>query len=261
MSRVGENRVVFGMAVAAVVLFAVFLVVGRGGSGPVSLGVAPTATPVVSEQAQAEAVALLGAASQQRAAGQLGAALASSDQALGKWPQYDAAQRFVLTVVPQATAVQQATEAKATAAAQAVLVQAQAGANARRVYSTKAALSLQRYADALGNLYQKNREARDQPALVVDTTWRFRSAAALATMQDAAGTLTDLGPVPQDMAASVDLFSQIATETTQLSDDYALGMNDPATQTVPFAATRLDHASDLLRQANVEVRRAVPSAA
>ena len=63
------------------------------------------------------------------------------------------------------------------------------------------------------------------------------------------------------MAASVDLFSQIATETTQLSDDYALGMNDPATQTVPFAATRLDHASDLLRQANVEVRRAVPSAA
>src|SRR3954471_12737669 len=110
MSRVGENRVVFGMAVAAAVLFIVFFVVGRGGGGPVGLGVAPTATPVVSEQAQAEAMALLGAATQQRAAGQLDAALELSGQSLGKWPQYDAAQRFVLTVVPQATAVQQAAQ-------------------------------------------------------------------------------------------------------------------------------------------------------
>jgi len=245
--------------VAAVVVVTLILVFQRGDSGTAGPAVAPTATPVVSDQAKAEAVSLLNTAVQQRAAGQLGAALASSDQSLGKWPAYDAAQRFVLTAVPQATAVQQAVEAKATAAAQVGVTQAQAGTAARLVYSTKAGLSLQRYADALGSLYQKNREGREQPALVLDTTWRFRSTAALATMQDASGALTALGPVPPDLAASAALFTQIALETAQLSDDYARGIADPATQTVPFAATRLDRASDLLRQANVEVRRGAPA--
>ena len=49
------------------------------------------------------------------AEGHLGTALELSEQALGKWPQYNTAQRFTATAVPQATAVEQSVQARATA--------------------------------------------------------------------------------------------------------------------------------------------------
>jgi hypothetical protein len=262
MNRGRENKlIVAGGGVVVVLVVAVLIVASQSSAGGAGGGAAlATATPVASDQAKAEAVALLNTAVQQRAQGQFGVALELGDQALGKWPGYDAAQRFVSTVVPQATAAQQTADAKAAAAAQVAVTQAQAGANTRRVYSAKAGLSLQRYADALGSFYQKNREAREQPALLLDTTWRFRSAAAMATMQAAAGELTALSPVPPDMAAAVELFTQLATETTQLSQDYARGLNSADTQAVPITATRLDRVRDLIGQANVEVRRGAPLA-
>jgi hypothetical protein len=226
--------------------------------------VAATATPVVSDQAKAEAAALLDAAVLLFAEGQLGTALELSDQALGKWPQYDAAQRFVATAAPQATAVEQTAQARATAAAQAAaqagLARAQAGAAARRVYSTRAGLALQRYADALGLFWEKHRQARERPELLRDAEWRARTAAALVAMQRAADELTALGPGPPDLAAAAALFAQLAGETAQVGQDYARGLADPDAGSVPFPGTRLDRASDLLRQANVEVRRAAPAA-
>lgn len=261
MNRGRENRQVLAAGAAIAVIVAALVLVSRSGpAGPVGQAVAATATPAVSDQAKAEAAALLGAAERQRAAGQLGPALALSEQALGKWPQYDAAQRFVLTAVPQATAVAQNAQATATAVAQAAVTQAQAGATARRIYSTKAGLALQRYADAMGSFYQKHREARDKPALLLDASWRLRTTAALGTMRAAAGELTALRPVPQDMAASAALFDQIAVETAQLGQDYARGIDAAGAAGLPFASARTDHAADLLREANVEIRRAGPAA-
>ena len=265
LNRARENQLL--IAVAAVVVAAAALFLLRGGaSGPVGLveALVATPTPAVSDQAKAEAVDLLALAAQQRAGGQLGAALELSDQSLGKWPQYDAAQRFVLTVVPQATAVELGIQARATAVAQSALRQSQVGAEARRVYVNRAGLSLQRYADALAAFYQKNREARDQPALVRDAAWRSRTGAALVTMRDAADALTALRPVPEDMAATAELFGQISVETGQLAQDYASGTDTTAAAgegTLPLASTRTERASELTRQANLELRRAPPSAA
>jgi hypothetical protein len=261
VNRGRENKQVFaaGAAIAVIAAAALVLVSRSGTAGPAGVGVAATATPAVSDQAKAEAAALLGAAVQQRAEGQLGPALALSDQALGKWPQYDAAQRFVLTAVPQATAVAQNAQATATAVAQAAANQAQAGATARRVYGTKAGLALQRYADAMGSFYQKHREARDQPALLLDAAWRLRTTAALGTMRAAASELTALRPVPEDMAAAAALFDQIAVETAQLGQDYARGIGTAGAAGLPFASARTERAADLLRDANVEIRRAGPA--
>jgi hypothetical protein len=252
--RVRENRRVFaaGAVVAVLVVGGLLLGAQRRPGGTAGPFVEATATPAASEQAKAEAVALLEAAAQKLAEGQPAAALELSDQALGKWPQYDAAQRFAATTVPQATAGAQRVQAGATAAA---LAQAQAGAAARRVYSTRAGLSLQRYADALGVFRDRNRQARERPDLVRDADWRVRTATSLVAMQGAADELTALRPVPQDMAASAALFTQLAGETTQLGQDYARGLSDADATSVPFSGTRIDRASDLIRQANVEIRR------
>jgi hypothetical protein len=261
-----ENKRVFAAGAVVAVLVGGGLLLGaqRRPGGTAGPFVAATATPVASDQAKAEAVALLEAAAQKLAAGQPAAALELSDQALGKWPQYDAAQRFVATAAPQATAVEQTAQARATAAAQAAaqagLARAQAGADARRVYSSRAGLALQRYADALGLFWEKHRQARERPELLRDAEWRARTAAALVAMQRAADELTALGPGPPDLAAAAALFAQLAGETTQVGQDYARGLADPDAGGVPFPSTRLDRASDLLRQANVEVRRAVPVA-
>jgi hypothetical protein len=241
--------------VAVLVVGGLLLGAQRRPGGTAGPFVEATATPAASEQAKAEAVALLEAAAQKLAEGQPAAALELSDQALGKWPQYDAAQRFAATTVPQATAGAQRVQAGATAAAQAALAQAQAGTDARRVYSTRAGLSLQRYADALGVFRDRNRQARERPDLVRDAEWRVRTAASLVAMQGAADELTALRPVPQDMADSAALFTQLAGETTQLGQDYARGLSDADATSVPFSGTRIDRASDLLRQANVEIRR------
>jgi hypothetical protein len=219
--------------------------------------VAATPTPVVSDQAQAEAAALLDAAVLSFAEGHLGTALELSEQALGTWPQYEAAQRFAATAVPQATAVEQSAQARATAA---VLARAQAGEAARRVYSARAGLLLQRYTDALGVLRERHRQARERPELLRDAEWRGRAAAALVTMQGAAAELTALGPVPPDMAAAAALFAQLAAETAQLGQDHARGLAGADPAGVPFPGARLDRASDLLDQANAERRRAVPAA-
>src|SRR5688572_23783170 len=142
-----------GGAIAVLVAAALVLVARSGPAGPAGVAAAATATPVVTDQARAEAAALLAAAGQMVAEGQLGTALELGDQALGTWPQSAAAQRFLATAVPQATAAAQLAQARATAAAQAGLTQAQAGATARRLSSTRAGLALQRYADALGVFY------------------------------------------------------------------------------------------------------------
>jgi hypothetical protein len=165
-------------------------------------------------------------------------------------------------VAPPSTA-ERAVQAQATAAAQAAITQAAAGVTARRAYGTKAGLALQRYADALGSFYEKNREARDRPALLQDTAWRFRTEAALGTMQAAATELTALRPVPDGMAVPADLFGQLAIETTLLRQDYAdyaQGIGDVAAQVLPFPGTRTARAGDLVRRANVEVRRELPPA-
>jgi hypothetical protein len=259
--RSRENKRVFaaGAVVAVLVVGGLLLGAQRRSGGTAGPFVAATATPVASDQAKAEAAALLEAAAQKLAEGQPAAALELSDQALGKWPQYDAAQRFAATTVPQATAGAQRVQAGATAAAQAALAQAQAGTAARRVYSTRAGLSLQRYADALGSFRDRNRQARERPELVRDAEWRVRTAASLVVMQGAADELTALRPVPQDLAVSAALFAQLAGETTQLGQDYARGLSDADATSAPFSGTGIDRASDLLRQANVEIRRAGPA--
>ncbi len=258
-----ENRRVLAVGAAVAALVVAWLVVGalrRPGGGAVPF--AATATPVVSDQAKAEAVALLEAAVLRFAEGQPGTALELSDQALQKWPQYEAAQRFAATAVPQATAAEHTAQVRATAAAgaaaQAGLARAQASADAQRVYSARAGLALQRYADALGIFWEKHRQARERPELLRDAEWRFRTAAALETMQRAAAELTALRPVPPELAATAELGVQLAAETTQLAQDYTRGLAGPAAAGVPFPGTRTDRASDLLRQANVELRRTAP---
>jgi hypothetical protein len=172
--RAREHKRGFALVAVVAVIFVGALLLGllRRPGGTAGPFVVATATPVVSDQAKAEAAALLDAALLMFAEGQLGTALELGDQALGKWPQYAAAQRFVATAVPQATAVEQTAQARATAAAQAVLSRAQAGADARRVYSTRAALSLQRYADALALFWEKHRQARERPELLRDAAHR-----------------------------------------------------------------------------------------
>jgi hypothetical protein len=258
--RQRENRRVFALGAVVAAGVVAWLVLGalRRPDAPALPVVAATPTPAVSDQAQAEAAALLDAAVLSFAEGHLGTALELSDQALGKWPQYEAAQRFAATAVPQATAVEQSVQARATAAAQAVLARAQAGADARRVYSARAGLALQRYADALGLFWEKHRQARERPELLRDAEWRVRTAAALEAMQRAAAELTALGPVPPDLAPAAALFAQLAAETAQLGQDYARGLAGPDAPGVPFPGTRTDRASDLLREANVELRRTVP---
>jgi hypothetical protein len=257
-----ENRRVFtvvGAVLAVIVVGALLLGVLRGPGGTAGPFVVATATPtpVVSDQAKAEAGALLDAALLLFAEGHLGTAVELGGQALAKWPQYDAAQRFVSTAVPQATAVEQVAQARATAV---VLARAQVIADARRVYTARAGLALQRHADALGLFWEKHRQARDRPELLRDAEWRARTAAALVAMQRAADELTALRPVPEGMAVPAELFAQLAVETTQLAQEYARGLNDADSRIVPFSSTRMDRASDLLRQANIELRRALPAA-
>ena len=169
--RQRENRRVFagGAVVAAAVVAWLVLGALRRPEDPGVPFVAATATAVVSDQAKAEAAALLDAAVLSFAEGHLGTALELSEQALGKWPQYEAAQRFAATAVPQATAVEQSVQARATAA---VLARAQAGEAARRVYSARAGLLLQRYTDALGVFRERHRQARERPELLRDAEWR-----------------------------------------------------------------------------------------
>jgi len=255
---------VIGVVAAVAVAIALMVAFRSGASGPGGFveALVATPTPAVTDQAKAEAVDLLALAVQKRAEGQFGAALALSDQAIGKWPQYDAAQRFVSTAVPQATAVELGIQARATATAASAVRQSQAGAEARRVYVSRAGLALQRYADALAALYQMNREARDQPTLVRDAIWRSRTGAALVTMRDAADALTVLRPVPEDMSVTAGLFGQISAETGQLAQEYAGGIAvtaAPAGESgLPFSSARTDRASELTRQANLELRRTTP---
>jgi hypothetical protein len=260
--RQRENRRVFALGAVVAVVVVAWLVLGalRRPDAPALPFVAATPTPAVSDQAKAEAAALLDAAVLSFAEGHLGTALELSEQALGKWPQYEAAQRFAATAVPQATAVEQSVQARATAAAQAVLARAQAGEAARRVYGARAGLLLQRYTDALGVFRERHRQARERPALLRDAEWRGRAAAALVTMQGAAAELTGLGPGPPDLAAAPALFAQLAAETAQLAQDHARGLAGADPAGVPFPGARLDRASDLLDQANAERRRAVPAA-
>jgi hypothetical protein len=258
-----ENKRVFAaVAVGAVVVVGLFIGTQRRSGGtadPAGPAVVPTATPVTSDEAKAEAVALLDAAAQRLAEGQPAAALELSDQALGKWPQSDAAQRFAATAVPQATASAQRVQASATAAAQSAVTQAQASANARRVYSASAGLSLQRYADALGVLRDRSRQIRERPELLRDAEWRVRTAASLDVMQRAADDLTALRPLPPDMAVPAALFTQLAAETTQLRQDYARGLSDADATGALFPGSSTDRADDLLKQANVELRRTGPA--
>jgi tetratricopeptide (TPR) repeat protein len=262
--RAREHKRGFALVAVVGVIFVGALLLGflRRPGGTADPFVVATATPVVSDQAKAEAAALLDAAVLLFAEGQPGTALELGDQALGKWPQYDAAQRFVATAVPQATAVEHTVQVRATAAAmaaaQAGLARAQAGADARRVYSSRAGLALQRYADALGLFWEKHRQARERPELLRDAEWRFRTAAALDAMQRAAAELTALGPVPPDLAPAAALFAQLAAETAQLGQDHARGLAGPDAPGLPFPSTRTDRASELLREANVELRRTVP---
>jgi hypothetical protein len=80
-------------------------------------------------------------------------------------------------------------------------------------------------------------------------------------MQGAADELTALRPPPQDMAGSAALFAQLASETTQLGQDYARGLSDAEATSAPVLGARTDRANDLVRQANVELRRTGPEPA
>ncbi len=262
MNRARENRLLAGVVAmlgAALVVAALIALLRGGPAGIQEAFTAATPTPVVSEQARAEAVDLLALAAARRAEGQIGAALELGNQALAAFPQYDAAQRFVQTAVPQATAVAQAGEARAAATAAAVTRQSQAGAETRRVYVSRAGLSLQRYADALASLYEKNRQAREQPALVRDAVWRSRTTDSLRVMRDSAAALLVLQPIPDGMASSVALFDQLSTETAALARDYAAGIDDAEGSVLPFTGTRTERASELTRRANVELRRGGPA--
>jgi hypothetical protein len=259
MNRARENRLLLIIGGLVVVLAAFLFVFRSTTSTSAGPDVAPAPTPTITDAVKAEAVGILNGAVQQRADGQIAAALELADQALNKWPQYDAAQRFLLTVIPQATAAAQGTQARATAEAQSAVTSGQAATISRGVYSTKAGLSLQRYADALGSFYQKNREARERPALVQDSAWRVQTSTALGTMDDAATTLTKLVPVPAGMQVSADLFTQIAGETAQFDQEYARGIVDTQGGALPFASARTDRVLELLRQANFEIRRTAPA--
>jgi len=256
-ARERENKRVLAVAAVAAVLVVGGLVIGAQRRSGVTANpfVEATATPAASDEAKAEAVALHAAAAQKLAEGQPAAALELSDQALAKWPQYDAAQRLAATAGPQATAGAQRVQLSATVVAQTELARAQAGAAARRAYGARAGLSLQRYADALGVFRDRNRQASERPELVRDAEWRVRTAAALVTMQGAADELTALRPLPQDMTDSAALFAQLASETTQLGQDHARGLSDAEATSAPFLGARTDRADDLIRRANVELRR------
>ena len=271
MNRWTENRLIMMVLASAMVIGATLFWVSRGGATVIQdVIAAPTPTPQVSEQARAEAVDLLSLAVARRTEGQLGAALELSDQALGKWPQYDPAQRFVLTVVPLSTAVALSTQARGTAIAAVAVRQSLAGVEARRVYVSRAGLALQRYADALGSFYDRNRQARERPGLAGDAIWRARTGASLATMREATEALVALQPVPEGLAPSAALFGEMFAETAALARDYADGLGNTAAvegagigagaDGLPFASTRTERASDLTRQANIELRRSGPVA-
>ena len=67
-----------------------------------------TPAPTVSEQAKAQADQLLGAATSERQAGHLAAALNLAAQALAKWPGYADARSFLADIGPRATATARA---------------------------------------------------------------------------------------------------------------------------------------------------------
>ncbi len=119
--------VLVGLPLAALVtLFVVFLILSAAGKIPASYrqaasspGAQAAPTPDVPDEAKAEAVDLLGAATYKRQEGELGLALELTRQALGKWPGYADAQSFQATVVPEATAAARVAIAQATAQARA----------------------------------------------------------------------------------------------------------------------------------------------
>jgi hypothetical protein len=108
----------------------------RTAAAQATAGAAPLA-----EAARAEAVELLGQAVAQREAGQLGLALELGRQALGKAPGSPAAQSFLATVQPQATA--QAREAATAQAQDATAARQQATAQALAAATAEAAANLQ----------------------------------------------------------------------------------------------------------------------
>ena len=184
---------------------------------------------------------------------------AQSGQSLAPTPEStpSGAERAAAEAAEAGAAAERDAQALATVTAQVAAAQAQGRTAVLRTYSTKAAQQLQRYADARGAFIRTSLEASERPALLLDAGWRSRSAAALETMQRAADELTSISPVPPDMVPVAALFTQIAAETARLREDHARRIDGDQVDasTAGAVATRI---SDLVTQANRDVRRAAP---
>jgi hypothetical protein len=221
----------------------------------------PPPPPFVSDDAKAEAVGLLGAATAMEQDGQLGLALDLARQAQAKDPTNPEAGAFLKTVAPQATAAAKAAAAQATAAAQAAAAQEQARRDALRAYGRQVAPITDRYTAANSRMARLLLDAGDQPLLLRTPSWRADMAVALFALRTAGDDLAAVDPVPPEAQATQALLRQVGSETRQLVDDLARGLDNVDAGAVRSATARMERVGGLFRQATAEAQGLVQLAA
>lgn len=125
-------------------------------------------------------------------------------------------------------------------------------------YLDKIAGPLAEYEQGVNLLNAQVQQLSQNTNLLLDPTWRYEFAIALATLNRAAEKLATISPVPPEARRVDNLLKQIANETPDMVDDYAFGVDDTNVLSIRLGIARQQKINGWLRQLATELENLKP---
>lgn len=204
--------------------------------------VSAEATAVVQRVASDE---YLQAANDYRAAGQLGLALLSAQQAIAMNPNESVARDLLARLQVQATAEVQEANARATAAA---LPPAEITS-----YMEYMAPKMAVIAESVGRLGDLSSRVANNPSLLFDQNWRVQTATVLFLLKVSGQEIPKYQPVPAELRTLDNLLVSVGRDLVYIVDQYTLGVDNLSSANINNATRRMQSMTATLQRAQNEL--------
>ncbi|HZG67190.1 MAG TPA: hypothetical protein VEZ12_10630, partial [Herpetosiphonaceae bacterium] len=109
-----------------------------------------------------------------------------------------------------------------------------------------------------GILGEQSTKAGENPALVLDDSWKVDTAVAITGLRQSASQLDQLDASGTEAAEIGRLVQQLVDETGPMTDDYTRGVDNFDAALISSAATRMQTIGGLINQMNAGMGRLQP---
>ncbi len=171
-----------------------------------------------------------------------------------------------------ATATAQAIQARqGTATAQTATAEARVAKNATSTaqameslrataiaYTSEVAVRTIAYKKALDECNELNQEMANRPALLLDDSWKYDIAIALASLQIAGEKLAGIRQVPPAFAEANRWLQKVDQETKLFVNNYARGVDNLNSTYIDYAVVNMQNITVYIKRATEEIEKAMP---